>query len=167
MKLEELNKEIDNCARCGLAETRNNVLCGEGNPDARLMLIAQAPGVEENKEGEMFIGPSGEVLDELLDNAGVNYEEIYLTNLIKCMLPDYRKPREEEIQSCSRWLDQEIEIVDPAILVPLGWYSTRYLFNKYGLEIPADKAEVFATLHWIESDEIKIFPLSHPCISPL
>lgn len=91
-----LNAEIRTCRRCRLAKSRINALCGEGDLHAELMLIAQAPGEKEDREGKMFISPSGRVLDELLAGVGIQREKIYMTNLIKCMLPKNRKP----ISSC-------------------------------------------------------------------
>lgn len=162
MNLKKLNQEIEGCKKCILNETRNNIVNGEGNPNADIMLIAQAPGRNEDQESEMFIGPSGKILDKLLKNASVKRKELYMTNLLKCKLPDYRKPKQEEIKACSPYLEKEIEITDPDILVPLGWYSTKYIYNKYNLELPETKSEPFNKLKWIEEDEIKIFPLSHP-----
>ena len=91
MKIDELNKRIKGCKRCRLSEARRNAICGEGNLNARVMLIAQAPGENEDREGRMFVGPSGKVLDELLKSAGISRQAIYMTNLIKCMLPKYRR----------------------------------------------------------------------------
>jgi len=82
MEIDELNKMIKECKKCRLSETRMNAICGEGNLNAKIMLIAQAPGEKEDKEGRMFIGPSGKVLDELLSTAGIKRDEIYMTNLI-------------------------------------------------------------------------------------
>jgi len=121
-----LNKEIRKCNKCRLSETRINALCGEGNLNANLMLIAQAPGKNEDREGKMFIGPSGKVLDELLRMANIDRKEIYMTNLVKCMLPKYRKPKRDEIEICSKYLDKEIELINPALIAPLGHYATKY-----------------------------------------
>lgn len=162
MRLAELNSEIKGCQRCDLAETRSHVVCGEGNHQAGLMLVAQAPGEEEDKEGEMFIGPSGQILDQLLQEAGVDRTQVYLTNLIKCLLPDYRKPKQEEIDACSPYLDREVELVQPQTLVPLGWYATRYLLKKYERKVPEDKSSAFNDLIWLDSEEMKLFPLGHP-----
>ena len=85
----------------------------------------------------MFIGPSGKVLDELLQISGVDRKELFMTNLVKCMLPKHRKPKQDEIDICSGYLDREIELTDPKILVPLGHYSTTYIFKKYNLLIPS------------------------------
>ena len=160
IKISSLNKEIQECEKCGLYKTRINVLTGEGNLNARLMLIAQAPGENEDKEGKMFIGPSGKVLDELFKNADISRREIYMTNLIKCMLPKNRKPKQHEIQACSQYLDKEIELINPKVIVPLGYYATQYITKKYEINMPESKSEAFGKLFL--SDNIKIFPLSHP-----
>ena len=123
MEIKRLNEEIRACNKCRLFETRITALSGEGNLNARLMLIAQAPGENEDQEGIMFIGPSGKVLNELLQISDVDRKEIYMTNLVKCMLPKYRKPKQDEIDICSSYLDREIELIDPKILVPLGHLS--------------------------------------------
>ncbi len=101
MEINELNREIRECNKCRLYKTRTNAICGEGKLDAKLMLIAQAPGEKEDKYGTMFIGPSGKILNELLESAGIKRKEVYMTNLIKCMLPNYRKPKQDEIKTCS------------------------------------------------------------------
>ena len=159
--MEGLNREIRSCRGCRLAETRTNALCGEGNLKARLMLVAQAPGENEDREGKMFIGPSGRVLNELLKEAGIAREEVYMTNLVKCKLPGYRRPKLDEIQACSRYLDREIELVNPAVIVPLGYYATRYIFEKYGLDLPA-KPEFHQVYGRLLLGERKVFPLQHP-----
>jgi len=87
MEIDELNRMIKGCKKCRLSETRMNAICGEGNLNAKIMLIAQAPGEREDREGKMFVGPSGKVLDELLNKAGIKRHEIYMTNLIIVILP--------------------------------------------------------------------------------
>jgi len=157
-----LNEEIKNCRKCSLWETRTNVLCGEGKLNAKLMLIAQAPGEQEDRAGRMFIGPSGKVLDELLKSANLNREEFYMTNLIKCMLPKYRRPKENEIEKCSQYLNKEIELVNPKVLVSLGYYATRYIFRRYTLPLSSKKDfyTVYGKLFFSRGQ--KILPLSHP-----
>ena len=160
--MENLNKEIRECKKCSLADTRINAICGEGNLHAKLILIAQAPGETEDREGRMFIGPSGEVLDELLSAVQIDREEIYMTNLVKCMLPKYRKPKSEEIKICSQYLDREIEIINPRILVSLGHYATRYLFEKYAFPLPPKQKfqEVYGKV--LKADDKQIIPVQHP-----
>lgn len=161
-QLENLNKEIRRCNKCNLAETRTNALCGEGNLHAGLMLIAQAPGETEDREGKMFIGPSGKVLDKLLKWINIDRKDIYMTNLIKCMLPKYRRPKSEEIKLCSRYLNREIEVINPRILASLGYYASRYIFEKYDLPLLSKKEfrEVFGKV--FDADNKKIIPLQHP-----
>jgi DNA polymerase len=126
------------------------------------MLIAQAPGENEDRAGTMFIGPSGKVLDELLKMTDIDRKNIYMTNLIKCMLPKYRRPKSDEIEICSRYLDREIELIGPNILVPLGYFATRYIFEKYDIPLPP-KAE-FRKLYGkiFEVGNKQILPVQHP-----
>ena len=159
---ENLDEEIRECKKCSLAETRINAICGEGSSHAKLMLIAQAPGENEDREGRMFIGPSGKVLDELLRVIQIDREEIYMTNLVKCMLPKYRKPKFEEIEICSQYLDREIELINPRILAPLGYYATRYFLKKYAFPLPSRQEfkEVYGKV--LEADDKQIIPVQHP-----
>lgn len=161
MNISELNEEIRVCNKCRLYNTRINSLRGEGNLNCRVMLIAQAPGENEDRVGKMFIGPSGRVLDELLNLANVDRDEIYMTNLIKCMLPKCRKPKQDEIQICSEYLDNEIEIINPEFIVPLGYYATRYIFRKYNIPVPDRQIfyNVYGKIIWKEK---KIYPIQHP-----
>lgn len=161
-KIKDLNEEIQQCCKCRLSETRTNVVCGEGNLNARIMLIAQAPGEKEDKEGRMFIGPSGKVLDELLRACDVKRSDLYMTNLIKCMLPKYRKPKQDEITACSSYLDKEIELINPKVLVPLGYFAIRYIFERYSINLPfkAKFHEIYGRI-FLYKDK-RILPLHHP-----
>jgi uracil-DNA glycosylase family 4 len=161
--LSILKEEIKTCDKCSLFKTRKNSLPGEGNTKSRVMLVAQAPGEKEDAEGRMFVGPTGKKLDELLGKLGIKRESLYLTNLVKCMLPDYRKPRPEEIEACSEYLDKEIELVDPEIISPLGYYATQYICKKYNYPIPDEKEKqrkLYGKLFLTQKK--KIYPLTHP-----
>jgi len=155
----ELCNAIKTCNRCKLDVMP---LCGEGNLNARIMLIAQSPGKLENLQQRMFVGPSGKVLDRLLEKADVNREEIYMTNLIKCHLPHNRRPKQEEIEACSNWLEKEIALIKPEFLVPLGFFATKYLFVRNDLKLPEKKNfhSIYGKLIW--TGKIKIYPLPHP-----
>lgn len=160
---QEFNERIRGCAGCRLSQTRVNALCGEGNTCSRLMLIAQAPGTKEDIEGRMFIGPSGKVLDELLEAAGVGRDEIYMTNLVKCHLPGNRKPKQDEIDACGRHLAKEIELVSPEVLVPMGYYASRYILGDCEVDLPEPKREfsgVYGKLY--RCGDRRAFPLPHP-----
>lgn len=162
MNLEALNAEVRECTRCRLCESRTNAICGEGDPHARLMFIAQAPGEVEDREGRMFLGPSGRVFFELLAPAGIDREDFYMTNLLKCRLPKNRKPKQDEIMACVRYLEREIVLVGPKLLVPLGYYATRYVFEKYALAWPSlqEPHSLFGSVR--TTGGCTILPLQHP-----
>jgi len=161
--ISQLQNGIRQCHRCRLSLTRHHALCGEGDPNARLMLVALSPGGNEDRENKMFIGPSGKILDELLHSAGIERDSIYMTNLIKCMLPKNRRPKQDEIKACSRFLDEEIVVVSPQVIVPLGYYATRYILATYAADPPSARAD-YQTLYGrlFFTHDHKIFPLSHP-----
>ncbi|MBN2103195.1 uracil-DNA glycosylase [bacterium] len=161
--VDELNKRINKCTVCRLSLTRKHVLTGEGDINARLMMIALSPGEKEDSENRMFIGPSGQILNKLFDKAKMLRESVYITNLIKCMLPKNRRPKTDEINACSPFLEEEIAVIDPEIIVPLGFYATRSVLMKYHADLPSARSE-FTSLYGrlIFSDDQKIFPLPHP-----
>ncbi|MFW6120696.1 MAG: uracil-DNA glycosylase [Petrotogales bacterium] len=164
MTIEELKKRITNCKKCRLSETRKHPVLGEGNPDSRFMIVAQAPGEKEDKQGEMFVGPSGEVLFDLLDKVGLNKEDVYMTNLIKCMLPNNRKPKQDEINTCTVYLDNELNKVTSSVVITLGHYASRYLLKKNELKLPhnIEFHEIYGKLFLGKG--IKILPLEHPAV---
>jgi len=158
----DLNEKIKKCKKCRLSETRINAICGEGNLSAGVIIVAQAPGVNEDREGKMFIGPSGKILDEILKEVTLNRRELYMTNLIKCMLPKNRKPKQDEIEICSDYLDKEIALINPPVIAPLGYYAIKYIFEKYGILLPS-KPEFHTVIGKIFStDDGTVFPLRHP-----
>lgn len=162
-KLEDLKEKIRECDKCRLWKTRRNALPGEGDPHVRLMLVAQAPGENEDREGKMFIGPSGKKLNELFREVGLHRNEVYMTNLIKCMLPKYRDPKQDEILACAEYLDEEIRLTNPSVIATLGYYPTKYIFEKYQIPLPKSKPEfskVYGKLLLIENR--KVLPLRHP-----
>ncbi|MBE9512175.1 MAG: uracil-DNA glycosylase [Bacteroidetes bacterium] len=162
MDFNELNGKIKSCTNCRLHKSRINSITGEGNFHAGIMIIAQAPGKDEDSIGKMFIGPSGKIFDRLLLNAGIRREDIYLTNLIKCYLPKCRRPSKNEIEQCSTYLDKEIEIIDPKLIVTLGFHATRYIFKKYNLNRPPKKEykNLFGKQFYAKNRII--FPVRHP-----
>ncbi len=138
-------------------------MCGEGDLNARLMLVALSPGQNEDREGKMFIGPSGKILNELLQSAGIEGNSLYMTNLIKCLLPKNRRPKQDEIETCSHFLDEEISILSPQVIVPLGFYATRYILTKYAVDAPSARTDYHAFYgKLIFSNNQNIFPLPHP-----
>ena len=161
--LNRLNDRIRSCINCRLSLTKQNIICGEGDLNARLMLIALSPGEHEDRECKMFIGPSGKILDKLLHIAVISRDSLYMTNLVKCKLPKNRRPKQDEIEACSHFLDEEIAILSAKIIVPLGYYATRYILKKYASDPPSARAD-YRTLYGrlLLLNEKKVFPLPHP-----
>ena len=161
--LDVLNYQIRACERCSLSVTRKHALTGEGNIDARIMFVALSPGVNEDSQNRMFVGPSGQVFNKLLHAAGIDRELVFMTNLVKCMLPKNRKPKMDEIESCSQFLEEEISIIHPEVIVPLGYYATRTVLIKYRADpLAAGKSFTEINGKLLLLDDKKIFPLSHP-----
>jgi DNA polymerase len=161
--LELLSQEIRGCDRCRLASTRKHALPGEGDLNARLMFIALSPGYQEDLQNRMFVGPSGSIFDKLLNAAGLERRSIFMTNLIKCVLPGNRKPEAGEIESCSYYLKREIAIIKPLVIVPLGYFATRAVVTKYNDDLffgDINFRQINGQL--LEFIGMKIFPLTHP-----
>ena len=129
--LAELCKETAACQDCGLARHRTRVVPGEGAEDASLFFIGEAPGWHEDQQGRPFVGPAGQFLDQLLASIGLRREEVYIANVVKCRPPQNREPLPAEIEACRRWLDRQLGIVQPRMIVTLGRYSlARYFPNE-------------------------------------
>jgi DNA polymerase len=126
--LSELNTEIALCQQCEIAKYRNKVVPGEGAEDAEVMFIGEAPGWHEDQQGRPFVGPAGKYLDELLASIGLRREQVYIANVIKCRPQGNRDPLPTEIQNCRKWLERQIEIIRPKMIVTLGRYSMEMFF---------------------------------------
>lgn len=124
IKLLEIAKEIVVCPRCELARTRTKAVPGEGNSSAQIMLIGEGPGWHEDQQGRPFIGAAGKFLNELLAIAGLDRESVFITNVVKCRPPGNRDPMPDEIAACAPYyLDRQIDVIDPAVIVTLGRFS--------------------------------------------
>jgi len=130
--LKELQKKLFTCEKCGLADECTQKVPGKGNPRAKLMLVGEAPGREEDKKGEPFVGKSGKLLDKILDAIELDRESVFISNIVKCRPPGNRNPRKEEIKECIGYLKKEIKIVDPDIIVALGLTATKALLETEG-----------------------------------
>ncbi|MGD2101027.1 MAG: uracil-DNA glycosylase [Acidimicrobiia bacterium] len=115
------------CTACRLAETRTNVVFGVGDPEARLMLVGEAPGKNEDLEGEPFVGAAGHLLDELLGEIGISRRDAYIANVLKCRPPGNRDPQQDEIDSCKGFLREQIRMIYPDVVVTLGNFATKLL----------------------------------------
>ncbi|BEV36289.1 uracil-DNA glycosylase [Synechococcus sp. M16CYN] len=130
MTASDLNQCLD-CSACDLAKTRQTVVLSRGNPDARLMLIGEAPGAQEDQLGIPFVGRSGKVLDRMLSEVGFNLDrDVYICNAIKCRPPNNRRPTKNELAACRSWLDLQIALVDPAVIVLTGSTAVEALLGR-------------------------------------
>lgn len=162
--LDEIAKEVVECKKCKLYKTRLHAVPGEGNPKAELMLIGEAPGANEDKEGRPFIGAAGKLLTELLSSIGLDRKSVFITNLVKCRPPNNREPEEDEIAACSPYLDRQIDEISPKIIITLGKYSTMYLLGKIGIEVKSITTVRGRFFEWKRGEKgtILIFPTYHP-----
>lgn len=130
--LDALWKSVGMCRRCRLAETRNNIVFGEGDPNARLMFIGEAPGADEDLSGRPFVGRAGQLLDKMISAMQFSREEVYIANIIKCRPPNNRNPETDEAACCIPYLEEQIKLVKPECIVLLGAIATRFLLNHEG-----------------------------------
>jgi uracil-DNA glycosylase len=126
--LIDLNKDISLCRLCEIAKTRTKSVPGEGAENAEIMFIGEAPGWHEDQQGRPFIGPAGQFLDELLASINLRRSQVFIANVIKCRPPGNRDPLPIEISNCQKWLDKQIELISPKIIVTLGRYSMAKFF---------------------------------------
>jgi DNA polymerase len=126
--LSDLYKEIANCRRCELARQRTKVVPGEGAEDATIAFIGEAPGWHEDQQGRPFVGPAGQFLDELLASIGLKRQQVYICNVLKCRPPGNRDPQPMEIKTCQEWLDRQLQMLHPKMIVTLGRYSMARYF---------------------------------------
>ena len=130
LDLVELAEVAADCTRCPLSDGRNTVVFGTGDPDADLMFVGEGPGAEEDRQGLPFVGRSGKLLDELLaQEVGLDRSAVYIANVVKCRPPDNRDPLPEEIAACRPYLERQVELVAPRVLVTLGNFATKVLLN--------------------------------------
>lgn len=160
-KIERLRKvegKIKSCKKCKLWKSRKNPVAGDGCINSKIMFVGEAPGYQEDLKGKPFVGRAGKFLDELLASVGIRREDVYITNMVKCRPPGNRAPRKDEVEACSEYLDEQIDIIDPEIIVPLGNTATRYIMRKFGIEMQS-----IGKLHGkIFGGEKLIIPMYHP-----
>lgn len=126
---DEMKADALSCTRCGLCETRNNVVLCDGEISARVMVVGEAPGATEDEMGKPFVGRSGKLLVGLFGEIGISRQDIYIANVLKCRPPENRDPLPEEIRKCGAFLEAQIEFVKPDVIVPVGNFATRYVLS--------------------------------------
>ncbi|HOK29323.1 MAG: uracil-DNA glycosylase [Dictyoglomi bacterium] len=126
-ELELLRQEVEACTKCDLYKTRTRVVFGDGNPNAKLLIVGEAPGYYEDKRGLPFVGSAGKLLDKLLEEIGLNRDKVYIANVIKCRPPNNRDPNIDEVSACSPYLFAQISYISPRVIITMGNHSTRLL----------------------------------------
>jgi DNA polymerase len=121
--LEEIAAEVRVCTRCRLAETRTRAVPGEGHPDTEVVFVGEGPGQTEDQQGRPFVGRAGELLVKLIGTLGWRREEVFITNIVKCRPPANRDPEPDEIAACTPYLQRQLQVLDPAVVVTLGRFS--------------------------------------------
>lgn len=153
--LESLRAEVGACRACPLCDGRTQTVFGDGNPDARVLIVGEAPGKNEDEQGIPFVGKAGQNLNRLLGIAGLDRKDVFIANVLKCRPPGNRDPRPEEIQACAPFLRQQTRAIDPEYIVTLGNFATKFIL----------KTEVGITrLHGKlqQAGRFKVFPIYHP-----
>ena len=156
LEFESLKKVCLDCKQCALSKTRTNVVFGRGNPISKIFIIGEGPGHNEDMEGLAFVGRAGKLLDAAFQSVGIDTNrDCYISNIVKCRPPNNRKPQKEEIESCSTWLDQQINLINPKIIVLAGSTAVESYLN---IKEPISKIRG----KWIERDGRKVMPIFHP-----
>lgn len=127
--LDRLYDEIKDCQRCELANNRTKLVFGSGNPNSKIMLIGEAPGFNEDREGKPFVGNAGQLLDKILKAIQLSREQVYITNVVKCRPPQNRDPRPDECETCNFVLKRQLEIIKPQFILILGRIAASVLLN--------------------------------------
>ncbi|WP_288072714.1 uracil-DNA glycosylase [Adlercreutzia caecimuris] len=153
--LDELRAEVAACRRCPLCDGRTQTVFGVGDPNARVLIVGEAPGKNEDAQGEPFVGAAGKYLNELLAIAGLTREEVFIANVLKCRPPSNRDPHPEEIQACTPFLREQTRTINPEFIVTLGNFSTKFI-----LKTDVGITRLHGTLQ--RAGRFKVFPIFHP-----
>ena len=155
-KFQILQNECSTCVKCSLSATRNNVVFGRGNPNSKLFVIGEGPGQQEDEQGLAFVGGAGKMLDSAFLSVGINTnEDCYISNIVKCRPPKNRKPLVNEVKECMPWLNEQIELIKPKVIVLAGSTAVQSYLN---IDEPISKLRG----KWIVRDDIKYMPIFHP-----
>lgn len=152
--LDEISQLVARCTDCDLSRGRTNAVPGEGAPDAELMFIGEGPGVQEDRQGRPFVGPAGQFLEELLGSIGLRRNQVYIANMVKCRPPQNRDPLPAEISACGKYLERQIELIDPALIVTLGRFSLARFFPGESISRARGRLR--------ERNGRRIYPIMHP-----
>jgi DNA polymerase len=158
-ELVELYHEASGCVRCPLHEGRTKVVFGSGNADADLMFVGEAPGMHEDLQGLPFVGRAGKLLDQLLEEVGLQRSDVFITNVLLCRPPGNRDPQPDEIETCKPYLHRKIELIEPKVICTLGNFATKLLTrSQRGITGVHGRPQV----HELGGRTVRIFPIYHP-----
>ena len=129
LALEEIRRDLGDCQRCSLHATRNKLVFGAGDPKAELMFVGEAPGGDEDRQGEPFVGRAGQLLTKIIAAIGKTREQVYIANILKCRPPGNRNPEAGEIAACSPFLDRQIEAIQPKVICALGTFAAQTMLK--------------------------------------
>ncbi len=155
LPLDEIRAQVENCHACSLCETRTNIVFGDGDPHARVLIVGEAPGKNEDLQGKPFVGAAGKFLDELLEEAGLKREEVFIANVLKCRPPSNRNPQADEIEACAPFLREQTQSIDPWIIVTMGNFATQFILRT-GTGITRLRGTVQQTGRFV------VLPVFHP-----
>ena len=156
VKFNLLEKKCISCTKCSLSTGRTNVVFGRGNPKARILIIGEGPGQQEDEQGLAFVGRAGKMLNKSFLSVGIDTnEDCYISNIVKCRPPNNRKPKSIEVENCIPWLNSQIELVKPKIIVLAGSTAVQSYLN---INQPISKIRG----KWITKESIKYMPIFHP-----
>lgn len=127
--LAAINERVSQCTRCGLASTRKKTVPGQGNPAARLVFVGEAPGHDEDQQGLAFVGRAGQLLTKMIEAMGLTRDEVYICNILKCRPPENRDPAPDEISNCWPYLDEQLRIIQPDVIIALGKPASQTLLR--------------------------------------
>jgi DNA polymerase len=155
MGLKQLYEEIKDCQKCVLAGSRTHLVFGEGNPDADILFVGEAPGFHEDQQARPFVGAAGKLLSELLASIELRREDVYIANVLKCRPPENRNPEPDEIESCMPHLWKQIELIRPKVICTLGNFATQTVLGKK-VGITKVRGQHFQVKNFL------VFPMLHP-----
>ena len=153
--LEDINLQMDNCCNCSLGTSRTNLVFGTGNQKARLVFVGEAPGRDEDLQGKPFVGKAGELLTSMIGRMGLNRDDVYICNVLKCRPPNNRNPLPSEIESCTPYLLRQLKVIGPEVIVALGTFAAQTLL---ATKEPISKLR--GTFH--DYHGIPLMPTFHP-----
>lgn len=153
--IEELKQSSNECKKCKLCNTRQNIVFGTGNPNAKIMFIGEGPGADEDRQGEPFVGKAGQLMNKAFDVVGIKREDVYIANIVKCRPPHNRDPEKDEVMACMNYLRNQVLIIKPKIIVLLGRIALQNILGEE-YKITASRGK------WIEKKGIMYIPTWHP-----